>query len=96
MEIAQEILRQLGGQRFIVMTGSKQFLALKNGLSMKLTRNQSGANYLRITLTPMDTYKMEFLSLRGQSMKAKAEFEDIYCDQLQDIFTQTTGLYTSL
>ena len=96
MTVANEILRQLGGNRFIAMTGSKNFVASaeKNYLGMKLTRNASGANYLRITLTPMDVYKMEFISIRGNSMKTKVEFNDVYCDQLQTLFTEATGLYT--
>ena len=96
MNIAQEILIQLGGNKFRVMTGSSQFTSGKNSLSMKLIRNNSGANYLRITLTPMDVYKMEFISIRGESMKTKREFEEVYFDQLQSIFTEVTGLYTKL
>ena len=96
MKVAQTILNQLGGNRFIAMTGSKNFVSSeeKSYLGMRLTRNQSGANYLRITLTPMDVYKMEFISLRGNSMKTKIEFNNVYCDQLQELFTEATGLYT--
>lgn len=96
MKVANTILNQLGGRRFIAMTGSKNFIASEknNSLSMKLTRNQSGANYLRISLTPLDVYKMEFISIRGNSMKTKVEFNDVYCDQLQELFTEATGLYT--
>lgn len=96
MEIAKTILSQLGGNRFIAMTGSKNFVAGEKSLSMKLTRNQTGANYLRITLTSMDDYIMEFISCRGVSMKTKASSEGVYCDQLQEVFTSHTGLYTSL
>lgn len=95
-EIAKEILNQLGGNRFIAMTGSKNFGADKNTLSMKLTRNKSGANYLRITLNAMDTYDMEFVSIRGTSRIVKKKLEGIYNDQLQAMFTDVTGLYTSL
>jgi len=94
--IAETILHQLGGRRFIVMTGSKNFIAGKNSLSMKIPRNKSGANYLRITLTSMDDYTMEFISIRGTEMKTKKTSEGVYCDQLQDLFTYHTGLYTQL
>lgn len=94
MKVAETILNQLGGNRFIAMTGSKNFAASENYLSMKLTRNASGANYLKITLTPMDVYKMEFISIRGNSIKTKVEFDNVYCDQLQSLFTEATGLYT--
>ena len=46
-QVAKEILNQLGGNKFIAMTGSKQFVAGENYLAMKLTRNGSGANYLK-------------------------------------------------
>ncbi len=94
--VAQEILRQLGGKKFVVMTGSKNFIAGDNTLSMKLSRNSSGANYLRITLTGMDDYNLEFISIRGQSMKTKHEVNGVYCEQLQSVFTEKTGLYTYL
>eukprot|EP01049_Picozoa_sp_SAG25_P003291 SAG25_NODE_188_length_12354_cov_23.716116_13_plen_97_part_00 len=94
MNVAQTILSQLGGNRFAMMTGSKNFVAGQNTLSMKLSRNGSGGNYLRITLTPADVYKMEFISIRGMKMTTKKEFENVYCDQLQSIFTEATGLYT--
>jgi len=95
-EVAQEILRQLGGKRFIVMTGSKNFVADKNLLGMKLARNSSGANYMRVKLNGLDLYDIEFLSIRGTNEpKVKHQFNDIYCDQLVNIFEETTGLYTS-
>ena len=95
-QVAQEILNQLGGNKFIAMTGSKNFGSDKNTLSMKLTRNASSANYLRITLNSMDTYDMEFISVRGASRKVKKTYNGIYGDQLQSLFTEATGLYTSL
>ena len=60
MTVAQTILDQLGGNKFIAMTGSKNFLGGEKSLSMKLAKNQSGATHLRIELEPTDTYKMEF------------------------------------
>lgn len=94
--VAQTILNQLGGRRFVMMTGSKNFISDGNTLSMKLTRNASKANYLRITLTGSDDYNMEFISARGSSINTKAEFNGVYADQLQSIFTSATGLYTRL
>ena len=93
-QIAATILKQLGGRIFIAMTGSKNFVAGDNLLGMKLSRNLSGANYLRITHTPLDVYTMEFLSIRGASIKTKAIHENVYCDMLTHIFTDVTGLDT--
>ena len=96
MQVAETILKQLGGRKFIMMTGSKQFIAGKNSLSMKLTRNQTGANYLRITLNSMDLYDMEFISIRGGNMKTKVKSEGLYNDMIAREFEQQTGLYTQL
>lgn len=109
-EIASTILQQLGGGRFVVMTGSKDMIAIDNGLRMSLAKNGSKANRLEITLTPWDTYKMRFYrytsarySTRGGQFKIYPEkitevkeYNDIYFDQLQELFTETTGLYTHL
>ena len=96
MNIAETILKQLGGRRFAVMTGSKNFIAGKNSLSMKLARNKSSANYLRITLNGKDLYDMEFISIRGVNMTTKCIKNDLYNDQLQNMFESVTGFYTTL
>lgn len=48
--VAEQILLQLGGRKFVAMTGSKNFRADGNTLRMQLVKNQSGANFLHITL----------------------------------------------
>ncbi len=97
MIIAQTILSQLGGNKFIVMTGSKNFISDGNTLRMKLTRNNAKAQFLSITLNSMDLYDMTFYSLsKDFKMIIKDQKNGIYCDMLQDIFTSVTGLYTHL
>jgi len=94
-QVAQTILRQLGGNKFIAMTGSKNFVSntKENSLTMKLTRNKLSASHLRIKLTANDDYTMEFF---GRTGTIKKTIEGVYCDMLQDIFTEVTGLYTYL
>ncbi|RYD66868.1 MAG: hypothetical protein EOP83_04030 [Verrucomicrobiaceae bacterium] len=104
--IAETILQQLGGRRFQVMTGAKNFLGHENGLSFRIGRNTSGANRVMITLDPSDTYTVEFQKVSLPRVNSdgkfvdgkvvvKAKSEDIYCDMLQECFTNNTGLYTS-
>jgi|TARA_R110002096_G_scaffold353324_1_gene546585 hypothetical protein len=93
-QVATTILNQLGGRKFLAFTGSKNLIAGENFLTMKLARNSSGANYLKISLNAMDTYEIEFISIRSGAMKTKHEFNGIYNDQLVNIFETTTGLYT--
>ena len=97
MQVAQTILTQLGGNKFVVMTGSKNFLAGENYLNMKLTRNKAKAQWLKITLNGKDLYDMNFYTADKECNKTtKVLFEDVYFDQLQTLFTRATGLYTSL
>lgn len=110
MEIAKTILSQLGGNKFIVMTGSKNFVSSNNSLSMTLTKNSIKAKWLTITLEADDTYTMTFIAekktlnkelsaglkmkLYDTSIVELKKIEGVYNDMLQSIFTQYTGLYT--
>ena len=108
MAIAQTILQQLGGNKFIAMTGSKNFTALNSGLQMKLAKSKSKANILKITLNGTDLYDMEFIKFtpykfniktmteRAEKIETVKKYEDVYYDMLQDIFTSETELRTSL
>lgn len=108
MRVADIILDQLGGNKFVVMTGSKNFVSDGNTLRMTLAKNASKANRLWITLEADDTYTMRFFRYTAPKMNTKTyTFTDekitevkttkgVYCDMLQDIFTRTTGLYTRL
>ena len=97
MTVAKTILEQLGGNKFRMMTGAKHFGARDNSLSMRIGRNSSNSNYLKITLDSMDTYDMKFCKLtRKFEEKSVTEYNNIYNDMLTDQFTAHTGMYTSL
>jgi hypothetical protein len=96
-EVATEILRQLGGGTFIVFTGARAFGVEDSGaLRFQLppgTRN--GANLVRIRLDPSDTYTIEFHRITGVASTELIEsLDDVYVEDLQDVFTRATGLYT--
>jgi hypothetical protein len=94
---ANELIKQLGGNKFIMMTGAKDFVNGGDYLQFQIpTRNK--INRVRITLTPLDTYTMEFLNLSIRKLECKTikVHEDVYADQLQELFTDVTGLYTLL
>lgn len=96
-QLAQTILGQLGGNKFLAITGAKGLTALDNGFAFRLPRNaKDGINYVRITLNSLDLYNMEFLSIWRQRNKVIKEVPGLYNDQLQEIFTHYTGLNTSL
>ncbi len=100
--IATIILQQIGGKRFVAMTGSRDFIDLGNGLRMNLSRNKTSANRLEILLDePTDTYRMRFYRMtvsKHFDIKTKdiAVYKGVYCDMLEDIFTSVTGLYTRI
>lgn len=97
MQVAQTILQQLGGNKFLAMTGSKNLASGSNYLRMNLVTNKTKAKYLYIYLEANDTYRMEFVSVnRNLDRVVKKEYTDVYFDQLQELFTEATGLYTSL
>ncbi len=100
-EIASTILVQLGGNKFIMATGSRNIKYIENGLKMSLVANKSGANTLEIILDlGTDLYKMVFSKVtrptlrNNYSIKTKIvkEYDGVYFDMLQDIFTGETGL----
>ena len=98
MNVATEILKQLGGNKFLAMTGSKNFVFdEKNAsLSMHLTTNKAKAKYLHIELKGNDTYTMTFRGKKGFEFPVVAEYSNVYSDKMQTVFKSVTGLDTSL
>lgn len=94
MQVAQEILNQLGGRRFTVMTGAKNFVGGESMLQFDLPKSHK----VRITLTPADLYKVELFKWNRArlEMVPVAEEDGIYNDCLQASFTRLTGLETRL
>ena len=100
-QVAKIILQQIGGSRFLTMTGSRDLINLGNGLRMSLSRNKTSANRLEIIYDEgADLYNVRFYR---QSMNHKTfevttkdieKIDGVYCDMLEEIFTDVTGLYT--
>lgn len=104
-KIANTILEQLGGNRFVAMTGAKNFLArnvgaqgYKGGLFFVLpAKNMVGANRVEIMLGYSDTYAVTFYKSNGTRMKPVKHFpEGVYVASLRRVFEETTGLRTRL
>ena len=92
-----ETLKQLGGNRFIMMTGAKHFGVGPNGMSFKIGRNSKRVNHVTIDYDRgRDLYNMKFDWVTIKGIKNKKTLKGIYADQLQDMFTKYTGMYTSL
>ena len=98
MTTAQTIFSQLGGNRFALMTGAKDFLAAPDALHFKLPCNfaKDGINSVRVTLAGDDTYTVDYCKIRGASLKTVASSTGIYYDRLQSDFVAATGLGINL
>ena len=94
-QMAGETLKQLGGRRFMAMTGAKNMAVGSDGMVMKIGRNSKGVNYVRIDLKG-DLYTMEFIRMRSGKETVLKKVKGVYNDQLQKMFTKYTGMYTSL
>ena len=94
-----EMMNQLGGHRFLVMTGSKPLYKDTTSanplISLKLARNTSKATHLKITYNrSLDLYEMKFIRIHGRNMTTVKECAGLYSDMLQTTFTSVTGLLT--
>lgn len=95
-EIAQTILSQLGGNKFVIMTGAKQLAHGDKSLMFKIGKNNSKANQVTIRLEDNDTYTITFHSFRKMELKDLKKYEGVYDDNLRSIFETYTGMATSL
>ena len=96
-QIAKTILQQLGGNKFIAMTGAKNLGHTNKGLQMKIGRNAKGVTHVIIDLDRgKDLYDIEFVKVRGTKRTTVKKLKGIFADQLGEMFTRYTGLYTKL
>lgn len=89
-QVAQTILAQLGGRRFLLMTGARNLVATENSLTFNLPIGK--AKRVTIELTPADTYSVTFWARKGPS----SDTEGVYCDSLASLVSRKTGLALSL
>lgn len=106
MAIANTLLAQLGGGRFIAMTGARESLALSadqhtmGGLQFSLPPSlaKDRINKVRIFLELSDTYKVEALAVnyRVHDFDVKGSCEGVFDDMLEAVFSDLTGLATRI
>lgn len=99
----QILFEQLGGNHFVVMTGSRNLVYNneETSLSMRLIPNKSRARYFKVILRGDDTYTLTFSKISGKNTDGEKvvvlkKLEGVYFDMLQPIFTEVTGLRTCL
>ena len=101
---ADIILQQLGGQnRLNVMIGAKDFYSEDEGRTLRFTfRMCKQANLIKVKLTHMDTYNVEFHKIGRMTKDFRKPcvlvktFEDIYADMLHEVIQDFTGLVLTI
>jgi len=96
--VSTTILQQLGGRKFIAMTGAKDFVYGKDYLMFKLpgSLTKERANKFVIRLESDDTYTLELGKIFKFDYKVLDTKGGIYVENLCESFTQMTGLQTRL
>jgi hypothetical protein len=100
MTVANTILQQLGGGRFIAMTGAKNLTGCENSLNFQIGRFAGlKITHVCIELNDDDLYTITFQRYQKRPVfryEAVKQVEGVYAEDLQRIFTETTGLKTCL
>lgn len=92
---ADIILQQLGGRRFLVMTGAKASRDGENTLHLQFPSGK--VKTLTIELMPADTYTLKaYGPWRAGKRKTLHESDDVYAENLRSIVSDWTGLALSL
>ena len=63
MTVARSILDQLGGARFVAMTGAREFVGSADSLTFKIGVNPKRVSQVRVTLTSADLYSVTFFRI---------------------------------
>ena len=92
----ETILKQLGGNRFVAMTGAKNLGTSGKDLSFSIGRNAKRVTHVHIKLTSMDLYDVEFINMRGAKRKVIKKVRGVYGDMLPKIFKKYTGMNVRL
>ena len=98
MTVSKAILEQLGGQRFIVMTGAKSFVGDEDRLKFRLpsTMVRGRGNHIEIILNAADLYDIKLAKIRNLESKIIDTRENVFAADLQKAFTEMTGLDTRM
>ena len=99
-QIANTINQQIGGKSFYMLGAKNKAFGVNEKGQVYLgfgIRGSKKANYIKVIYNEgMDEYIMEFGKIRKFEYKVVNTVEGVYCDQLNEIIEENTGLYTRL
>ena len=88
------------GPKALYMIGAKDYVFGNSGgkksLVFKIMRNSKGVSHIRMRLTSLDLYDMEFLAIRAGKIKVKSKEKGVYGDTLRVMIKKNTGLNVTL
>lgn len=93
LNVAKTIAQQLGNQTLFLL-GARNLVGSDYSLSFKIGQNAKRVTHIKITLTPMDVYTIEFFRIRAGKSTILETVEDVYVDMLHEVIEKGTGLYT--
>jgi len=98
MSVADTILAQLGGSKFLAMTGAHTLLSDERALRFRIPTSAQRINFVSVWLGPGDTYDMLFyrISNNGLEFQQIKEVRGLGTGDLRTVFTETTGRAVSL
>jgi hypothetical protein len=92
LTVPKTILAQLGGERFMMMSGATGLVGGADSLTLKLGNNPKRVTHVRISLTPDGLYDMTlFTTGRGPQ-----SHDGVHGEMLPEVFGANTGLHTTL
>jgi len=94
LTVANTIKSQIGG-RALMMIGACNLMGDANSLTMKI-RGSRQVSHIRIRLEASDLYTVTFIKCTKAATKEVAKCADAYAEDLHELITEHTGLYTSL
>lgn len=100
MSMIQDILNQLGGRKFIAMTGATLMQGNGNTLIATKLKGSRKYNHLEVSLNGNDLYDVRFVKIAGPKRLFEIlkdnTFNDVFVEDLVKLIKGETGLYLSL
>jgi hypothetical protein len=95
-EIAKVIFSQLGGHKFAYMVGARLLATIDKGLQFHLSKNVNNYKCVTIRVNDEDLYDINFIKWDRNYNSTHNEVKGVQAENLQRVFTEHTGLKTTL
>ncbi len=98
MSFVDAIIDSLGGNKFVCMVDAKDMVYSDSDqfLMFKIARNDHKVTHVKVTLTALDLYDVEYLNIRARKVKVISKSSGLLGNQLAENFERNTGLKTKL